>query len=308
MPKVSVIIPVYGVESYIERCAVSLFNQTLEDMEFLFIDDCSPDNSMSILMKVIERFPHRKGQIITHRMPQNSGQAAVRKWGMLHATGDYIIHCDSDDWVDTDMYRSMYEKATSEDLDVVICDYNIVAKDKTTSRKGIKRGNSIDDIISDILNVRTSSSIWNKLFKRSIFSKPNFVYPSHNMGEDMVICIGGLIECKSFACIKKPFYNYLVRENSIVNDPSKIISNFKDTLANIAIVEKQITAYHPTKFRWQLLTLKTIKKERIAPLLDQEEYKTIWKNTFTEVGLKFIFNPFLPLKRKIKNIFYWAIT
>ena len=81
MPKVSVIIPVYGVEKYIERCARSLFEQTLDDIEYLFIDDCTPDRSIEVLKSILEEYPNRKEQVIIHRMEQNSGQAAVRKWG-----------------------------------------------------------------------------------------------------------------------------------------------------------------------------------------------------------------------------------
>ena len=95
MPKVSVIIPIYGVEKYIERCVRSLFEQTLDDIEYLFIDDCSPDGSVRIIMRILDEYPNRKEQVIIHRMEQNSGQAKVREWGMKNATGDYVIHCDS---------------------------------------------------------------------------------------------------------------------------------------------------------------------------------------------------------------------
>lgn len=123
MPKVSIIIPVYGVEKYIERCARSLFEQTLDDIEYLFIDDCTPDKSVEILKRVLEEYPHRKSQVVIHRMEQNSGQAKVREWGMRNARGEYVIHCDSDDWLDVHMYEEMYNKAIEEDADVVVCDY-----------------------------------------------------------------------------------------------------------------------------------------------------------------------------------------
>ena len=82
MPKVSVIIPVYGVEKYIERCARSLFGQTLDDIEYLFIDDCSPDKSVEILEHILLEYPQRRDKVIIHRMEHNSGQAKVREWGM----------------------------------------------------------------------------------------------------------------------------------------------------------------------------------------------------------------------------------
>ena len=123
MVKVSVIIPVYGVEKYIERCAKSLFEQTLHDIEYLFIDDCSPDNSIKILESLLDSYPSRKANTRILKMSTNSGQAAVRMRGMKEATGEYLIHCDSDDWVDHQMYEKMYNYAKSNDYDMVWCDY-----------------------------------------------------------------------------------------------------------------------------------------------------------------------------------------
>ena len=111
MPKVSVIIPIYGVEKYIERCARSLFEQTLDDIEYIFIDDCTPDNSMIVLQSIIEKYRFRldkeKKVVRIEKMPSNSGLTAVRSHGMQLALGEYVIHCDSDDWVDRELYETM---------------------------------------------------------------------------------------------------------------------------------------------------------------------------------------------------------
>ena len=166
MPKVSVIVPVYGVEKYIERCARSLFEQTLDDIEYLFIDDCTTDRSIEILQQVLEEYPQRKPQVTIHRMEQNSGQAAVRKWGMQNATGEYVIHCDSDDWVDTDMYRAMYEKAKEEDADVVLCGFVRSDGERILSKQDNAffecKGNK-KQLIQSLLIGKDLSSLWNKL-------------------------------------------------------------------------------------------------------------------------------------------------
>ena len=143
MPKISVIVPVYNVEKYIERCARSLFEQTLEDIEYLFIDDCTQDRSIDILLQVLEEYPNRKQQVLIHHMARNSGQAIVRKWGMMNASGEYVIHCDSDDWVDNELYYLMYDKAISEQLDVVICDCN---RTDGVSRRIVSGGEETDCI------------------------------------------------------------------------------------------------------------------------------------------------------------------
>ena len=110
-PKVSVIVPIYGVEAYIERCAVSLFEQTLDDIEYIFVNDCTPDESMKILSHVLSRYPHRTDQVVIINQPKNMGAAKAREVGIKAAKGEYIIHCDSDDWVDKDMYFLMYQEA-----------------------------------------------------------------------------------------------------------------------------------------------------------------------------------------------------
>lgn len=122
-PKVSIIIPVYGVERYIERCVRSLFNQTLDELQYIFIDDCSPDHSSEIIQRLVLEYPHRQAQVNIVRNERNSGVSRSRQIGVDMATGEYVIHCDPDDWVNNDMYELLYTKAVVEDLDVVLCDF-----------------------------------------------------------------------------------------------------------------------------------------------------------------------------------------
>ena len=122
--KVSVCIPVYGVEKYIERCARSLFEQTMKDgIEFIFVNDCTKDKSIEILEQVLGEYPERKEQVKIIHHEKNKGLVAARKTGLAHATGDYIIHCDSDDWVDLNLYETMYNKAVEVNADVVCCPF-----------------------------------------------------------------------------------------------------------------------------------------------------------------------------------------
>ena len=105
MYKLSVIIPVYNVERYIERCAVSLFEQTLQDVEFIFINDKTPDCSMEILKNICKRYSFLKNNIKLLEHERNSGSATTRITGIKAAQGTYIAFCDSDDWVETNMYK-----------------------------------------------------------------------------------------------------------------------------------------------------------------------------------------------------------
>ena len=100
MYKVSIVIPVYNVEKYIERCVRSLFEQTLDDIEYIFVDDCSPDQSVAVLQSTLQDYPNRKESVRIIRHKENKGVAVARNAGINAAQGKYLIHCDSDDWVD----------------------------------------------------------------------------------------------------------------------------------------------------------------------------------------------------------------
>ena len=117
--KVSVCIPVYGVEKYIEKCARTLFEQTLQEIEYIFVDDCTQDRSMEILQKVLEEYPHRKAQVKIIHHEKNGGLVAARNTALKHVSGEYVIHCDPDDWVELDLYEIMYHEAVAQGADMV---------------------------------------------------------------------------------------------------------------------------------------------------------------------------------------------
>lgn len=110
IPKVSVIVPVYNTERYVERAIISLMEQTLDDVQFIIIDDGSKDNSLNIIKQVIARYPARQGQV-TLISRENRGVAATRAQGMELATGDYVIHLDSDDWAELNWLEALGDAA-----------------------------------------------------------------------------------------------------------------------------------------------------------------------------------------------------
>lgn len=303
MPKVSVIIPVYGVEKYIERCARSLFEQTIDDIEYLFIDDCSPDKSVEILKQVLEEYPQRKDQVVIHRMEQNSGQAKVREWGMRNATGEYVIHCDSDDWVDVRMYEEMYNKAIEEDADVVISGFEItngnsVISVQTTNYK------SFNELCKGILTGRISGALWNKLIRCSLLD--HIKYPNGNMGEDMTIILQCLYFAKSISTVKKPLYSYYVNDNSISNSISEngIVNRFFESQKNANLLIDFFKSNGIFKiYEGDLDVLLYNKKSALKPLLKKDKYYKMWKEAYKEINRKIFFNSDIPLKNKIGYLF-----
>jgi len=242
MPKVSVIVPVYGVEKYIERCARSLFEQTLDDIEYIFVDDCTPDCSMEILYTLIQEYRPRivemNYNVRIEKMPTNSGQAAVRRHGIQLAKGDYIIHCDSDDWVDRDMYRQMYEKAVEEDADLVVVD--IACHNGYSSTKILNGCNKLDNrsFVNDMLFQNITWSLCNKLFKSSIYGYIT-TYPTDNMGEDMALVMQMAVNCRRVSYVYNVYYYYFDNPTSICHSESTslILSRCQQYLNNFNVVE-----------------------------------------------------------------------
>lgn len=224
MPKISVIIPVYKVSLYIERCARSLFEQTLDDIEYIFIDDCTPDDSMEKLQSVIEqyrlRFAEENKVVRIVRMPTNNGLTVVRRHGIQLATGNYIIHCDSDDWVDIDLYQTMYEEAVLSDADIVKCPIRDEYKNGGITRPFHNLPFSCNEILENWWHDSEGMFCWNKLVRRNIYMdnelKP---FEGVNMWEDNGLMLRVFYYAKGFSQIKGPVYHYnQVNSGAMTND------------------------------------------------------------------------------------------
>lgn len=301
-PKVSVIIPVYNVEPYIERCARSLFEQTLEEIEYIFVNDCTPDASMRILQNVLEDYAQRKNQIIIINQPYNMGAAKAREDGIKAAQGEYIIHCDSDDWVDKDMYRTMYEKAITEKLDYVLC-HSIYYSDGQAHRK-VTDPISEDKMkfIADMLYCSTTVSLWNRLVKREIYNTPEFLFPTNHMMEDKAYAVQIAYYSGRYGYVDGSYYYYYQNPNSVCGNTSEtaLVNNFKQATANIQIVEEFLHSkgiYHHLKSG--LEHSQFVVMGFLVPMLkNNNRYRKLWMNTFPQVirSLWFSKHISLPLK------------
>lgn len=304
MPKVSVVIPVYGVERYIERCAISLFEQTLDEIEYVFIDDCSTDKSMQILCHVTNRYKSRiekdNKTIKVIRMTTNSGQAAVRKKGILECTGDYIIHCDSDDWVDHDMYRQMYETAVNDGADMVVCDYYTTDGGSNKQlAKGCHTANICDFTVAMMFQ-RDSWALWNKLFKRSCYE--NIVMPKGNMGEDMVMTLQMIRNVRKMAYIDKPLYYYFFNPGSITNKMTvdKVLNNFYSLKDNTEIILSLYKENTDTRIIHSLDYLKFKVKISLCPVIKKDEkFRRLFLETYKDIGLNMLFMRNVDIKLKL---------
>lgn len=308
LPKVSVIIPVYGVEKYIERCVRSLFEQTLDSIEYLFIDDCTPDNSIEIMKKTLEDYPNRKGQVLIHRMDKNSGQAAVREWGMKHVRGEYVTHCDSDDWVDINMYQEMYDKAKTGNYDIVRCNFVRTDGISETMCNIIQEScyGHADQLISKALIGESLTSLCDKLVSRRILR--NIIYPVDNMYEDTVIVIQMLYYAKKIGYISKPFYKYCYSPNSICNniEIGSYINRFYQVCANTDLIIKFLASNSIIDdYRKEIEVLKYRAKSHLTDVLNHRECYILWRKSYPEITNRLLFNKKMRWQDKIK--FYACI-
>ncbi len=235
-PKVSVIMPVYNTELYVERAMISLMEQTLDDVQFIIIDDGSKDNSLSIIKEVITRYPSRKDQI-TLISRENRGVAATRAQGMELATGEYVIHLDSDDWVERDWLEAMHTKAVQDNADVVICDYSLIYK------HGKKKVTQIvfdagEECIISLFKNEICNANWNKLVKLKTIKENNIIYVENiDMGEDLLMSLKILFFSEKVSKISSSLYNYnQVNSNSLTYSyTEKAIMDLKSV---VALVER----------------------------------------------------------------------
>lgn len=228
--KVSVIVPVYNVEEYIEKCLQSLVNQTLEDIEIIVVNDGSPDNSQKIIDKYVKKYPKKVKSFIK----ENGGQGSARNYGLLKSSGEYISYVDSDDYVEKNMLEDMYVLAKKDNSDIVICGNNVISMDNEIlkSESAIIYNNKDLDILFGKM------AVWNKIYKRELLLKNNIEFRSKVWYEDIDFTIKLLFDDVKVSFIDKPLYDYLLRPGSTMNN-----SNINRNLELIQAFDEMISYF-----------------------------------------------------------------
>ncbi len=206
-PAVSVLVPVYNVSAYIERCAYSLFGQTFDNIEFVFVNDCTPDNSIEKLQHIIAKYPNRNVKIIHHE--KNRGLAAARNTAIDNATGKYIQHIDSDDWIEPNMIEAMYHKAETEQADIVVCDFVIERKNETVLQKETINDQRKTPFELMLENEEIGGWLFSKFIKSELCKMPECrSMEGLNYQEDRYVSTKIFYYARKFAKIDKTFYHY----------------------------------------------------------------------------------------------------
>ena len=233
MPKVSVIVPIYNVEKYLEKCINSLLSQTLEDIQIILVNDGSKDNSGNIA-KEYEK--NNKDRVI-YVEKENGGLSDARNYGIKYATGDFIDFLDSDDYIEKNAYEEMYNKAIEENADYVECDFiwefpNKIRVDKQYPYKNKKEMLSFVRVVA-----------WNKLIKRQLITDNNLEFPKGLRYEDVEFTYKLIPFINKFAYVDKPFIHYVQREGSIANVQNERTAEIFTVLDNVIEFYKKNNIY-----------------------------------------------------------------
>ncbi len=217
MTKVSIILPVYNVAQYIEKCTQSLLEQTLEDIEFIFVDDHGPDNSIELVQKMIENHP-RKNQFKFLKPAYNLGAGLARNYAIPQSSGEYIAFVDSDDWIEPNMFEELYNEAKKNDSDLCCCQ---MQKNYPDGKIGdilenpyIGTGQITDEKRSFFLT-HYVSLFASFIYRRTLIIDNNIQYPEERCADDSYFVSCVLMMAQSISYVNKPFYQYLIRPGSV---------------------------------------------------------------------------------------------
>ena len=207
MPKVSIIVPVYGVEQYIERCARSLFEQTYMNIEYVFVNDVTPDKSIIILNQVTEDYPQRSKdvKIVTHST--NQGVSAARNTGLAAATGDYLLYVDSDDYLSKDAVEQLVNKAEEKNADIILFDTNVRTADGIKYEK--VNYTTKEDYICKMLLHTEKCAHWNKFYRGDFYRDSGILADERiRLGDDYAVTPRLVYKARKITVLHKPLYYY----------------------------------------------------------------------------------------------------
>ena len=299
--KVSVIIPIYNVDKFIYRCGQSLLEQSLQEVELIFVDDCTHDNSIEILRNLISEYPDNMKQIKILHHDVNRGLPSARNTGLKHATGEFVFHCDSDDWLEPNALEVLYNKAVNDGADIVWCDY-FMSFEKNERYMSQSVG-SLDsmftsiDIIKYLLGGKLKYNVWNKLVKRDLYTINNISFPDgYGMGEDMTM-IRLFAFANSVSYLNLALYHYVQLNNNAFtkNTTSK---HLNDVLYNV----NSLVSFLKNRFQNDLDDyinyFKLITKLPFLISTSDESYDR-WNSWYLESNAYIDSNPFFNFRTKL---------
>jgi len=313
---VSVIIPIYNAAKYFDRCVRSLFEQTSDNMEYIFVNDCTPDNCLEILYQLMELYPHRVPQVKIINHETNKGVATARNTGLKHATGRYIGWVDSDDWVDTEMFGAMYQKANASNSDIVWCDICFCYGDEANVCKIITQENNENhiDLVKGLIVGRLHGSLCNSIVKRNLYVDHNIIFlPEISLMEDKLISLKLRYYAQKCTYLPCAYYLYnKMNEQSLTMLPDNYDKNLSNGLKTMHLIFSFLeTNDKGIDFLQDFVHAKLVFKDHYFNSFTIQGFN-VWKQVFPEANKYFFSSPVVPIHKKmigwmIENNCWWLL-
>ena len=282
MFKVSVIIPVYNTEQYLEACLDSVFGQTLKELEVILVNDGSTDSSLEIMERYQSAYPDR----VRLLSKENGGQATARNVAIPLCTGEYIGFVDSDDYIEPEMYESMYRKAKETDADYVECDYvNVKVNTSGEQERIADYGSRVREYTcKEDMFIDPMLAPWNKIYKRTLLQESDVRFPEGYIYEDTAFCLKAISLVQRFAFVPEKFVVHFFRGSSTMNvNKSKRVSNIFPVLQDVISFYKKhdlFEQYYPELEYEIVKILLCSTKMRISEIPDRKLRKQYCKDTW----------------------------
>lgn len=243
-PLVSIVLPVWGVSSYVRQSFTSLLVQTYRQIEYIVVNDCTPDDSMEVIKQVQSSHSERDVKIFHHE--KNKGLGASRATGLKHASGDFIICLDSDDFFEPSFIEDMVNSSKEFNSDIVICDYKVTYRNRERYIRQYFEGTGMD-LCKEILAGGLQGFTWNKLIKRNLYLDCGICFlEGLNMWEDIAVIPRVCYFAKKVSYVPKAFIHYnQLNVNSY--STNKLSLNSLNNIISAVEIDISFLSDHPIK-------------------------------------------------------------
>lgn len=297
MNRISIIVPIYKVEKYIKRCCDSLFTQSSDNIEYLFVDDASPDDSVRILEQEISAHNIPKDKVRLIRNEVNNGVAYTRQVGLENATGEYVLFVDADDWIDSTCIDKLLKIIKNSEVDIVGYNWYLeFCQGRRVLEQAVcKDGN---EAFIAMLSGGLRWYLWSFLIKRSLFVSNNIQFiPGWNVGEDMMVLVKLFSRLPTFYQINEPLYHYN-QENMASITRMKAGNQISIVANHVNEVEAYIRDKYDSRYNKEINFLKLNVKFPLLITKDVQCYQ-LWSNYFRESDKAIWGNRYITTRSKV---------
>lgn len=261
---ISIIVPCYNVEKYIKRCIISIKNQTYNNIEVILVDDGSKDNTKKVIFENIDG-----DKRFNYLYKKNGGLSSARNFGLRHISGKYVCFVDSDDYIENDYVKELYNAIINNKVNISICDINRLYEDKNTINK-------MDNLMIETFKYPAA---WNKMYLADLFLNNNIEFPVGKWYEDLGTTTKFLLS-EEYAIVNKPLYNYIQNGSSIMHTYDDRIFDIYDIVEEIERYAKKNQLYDKEYYRIEFIS--------IYHILIGTIYRFSFHTNFNRKGIKLI--------------------